>query len=185
MSSSDGIGTHLKEIRLRAGLTLRQLGGKCGIAASYLSNLERGGSSPTLATLTKILHALGSDLESFFANAAGGAMTGVVFRRSDMRVAADTARRYTFLLPRRKDIKAEMLDEYLMPGESEPELESLDCDVAGVLLSGALELEIQGDVRQVLCPGDSFYVAAGKGHRGRCLGPDPAHLITVYVPPKY
>jgi len=185
MSSSDGIGTHLKEIRLRAGLTLRQLGGKCGIAASYLSNLERGGSSPTLATLTKILHALGSDLESFFANTAGGAMTGVVFRRSDMRVAADTARRYTFLLPRRKDIKAEMLDEYLMPGESEPELESLDCDVAGVLLSGALELEIQGDVRQVLCPGDSFYVAAGKGHRGRCLGPDPAHLITVYVPPKY
>ena len=185
MSPSEGIGTHLKEIRLRAGLTLRQLGGKCSIAASYLSNLERGGSSPTLATLTKILHALGSDLESFFANAAGGAMTGVVFRRGDMRVATDTARRYTFLLPRRKDVKAEMLDEYLMPGESEPELESLDCDVAGVLLSGTLELEIQGEARQVLCPGDSFYVAAGKGHRGRCLGPDPAHLITVYVPPKY
>jgi transcriptional regulator with XRE-family HTH domain len=185
MSPSEGIGTHLKEIRLRAGLTLRQLGGKCSIAASYLSNLERGGSSPTLATLTKILHALGSDLESFFANAAGGAMTGVVFRRGDMRVATDTARRYTFLLPRRKDVKAEMLDEYLMPGESEPELESLDCDVAGVLLSGTLELEIHGEARQVLCPGDSFYVAAGKGHRGRCLGPDPAHLITVYVPPKY
>jgi transcriptional regulator with XRE-family HTH domain len=185
MSPSEGIGTHLKEIRLRAGLTLRQLGGKCSIAASYLSNLERGGSSPTLATLTKILHALGSDLESFFANAAGGAMTGVVFRRGDMRVATDTARRYTFLLPRRKDVKAEMLDEYLMPGESEPELESLDCDVAGVLLSGTLELEIHGEARQVLCPGDSFYVAAGRGHRGRCLGPDPAHLITVYVPPKY
>jgi transcriptional regulator with XRE-family HTH domain len=187
MTASEGIGARLKYIRVQAGLTLRQLGSKCGIAASYLSNLERGGSSPTLATLARILRALGSDLESFFANASASvaATTGPVFRRSNMRVATDSARRYTFLLPRRKDVKAEMLDEYLMPGESDPEMESLECDVAGVLLSGTLELDVPDEGRHILCPGDSFYVAAGKQHRGRCLGPDPAHLITVYVPPKY
>jgi len=185
MTPTEEMGARLKQIRAEGGLTLRQLGERCGIAASYLSNLERGGSSPTLATLTKILHALGSDLESFFANAPAGETAGALFRRSEMRVATDMARRYTFLLPRRRDVKAQMLDEYLMPGESDPEFESLDCDVAGVLLSGTLELEIEGDAKHILCPGDSFYVAARTLHRGRCLGPEPAHLITIYVPPKY
>jgi transcriptional regulator with XRE-family HTH domain len=185
MTPSEEMGARLRQIRAEAGLTLRQLGEKCGIAASYLSNLERGGSSPTLATLTKILHALGNDLESFFANASARERKGSVFPRSEMRVATDMARRYTFLLPKRSDVKAEMLDEYLMPGESNPEFEALDCDVAGVLLSGTLELEIEGEAKHILCPGDSFYVPAGTLHRGRCLGSEPAHLITVYVPPKY
>lgn len=185
MTPAEEMGARLKRVRVEAGLTLRQLGERCGIAASYLSNLERGGSSPTLATLGKILHALGSDLESFFANASAGVTTGPVIRRSEMRVAADAARRYTFLLPRERDAKAQMLDEYLMPGESDPEFESLDCYVAGVLLSGTLELEIEGETNYILCPGDSFRVKPGTHHRGRCLGPEPAHLITIYVPPKY
>ncbi len=172
-------------MRTRAGLSLRKLGERCGIAASYLSNLERGGSSPTLATLTKILHALESDLETFFSQAGEGKLTGPVFRRSEMQVASDAKRRYTFVLPRRDDIKSQMLDEYIMPGESDPEVESLGCDVAGLLLSGTLELEIEGEAPQILCPGDGFHISAGTRHRGRCLGPEPAHIVTVYVPPKY
>ena len=185
MTEPEEIGVHLKKARTQAGLSLREVGDRCGIAASYLSNLERGGSSPTLATLTKILHALGSDLETFFANGDGAEPTGPVFRRSDMRVASDAKRRYTFVLPRREDIKAQMLDEYIMPTESAPEFESLDCDVAGILLSGTLELEIEGDAPLILCPGDAFYVPGRTSHRGRCLGSEPTHLITIYVPPKY
>ncbi len=163
------LGARLKRLRNQSGLTLREVAKLCGIAASYLSNLERGGSSPTLATLTKILHALGSDLESFFSEANGIEASGPVFRRNEMRVVSDASRRYTFLLPRRKDIKVELLDEYTMPGENDPEFESFACDVAGVLLSGSLELEIEGEENQVLCPGDSFYITAHKRHRGRCL----------------
>lgn len=181
----DKIGPRLKQMRTRAGLPLREVGDRCGIAASYLSSLERGGSSPTLATLTKILHALGSDLETFFSNADATELTGPVFRRSDMQVASDAERRYTFVLPRRKHVKAQMLDEYIMPTESAPDFESFDCDVAGILLSGTLELEVEGEAPQILCPGDAFYVPGKARHRGRCLGSEPAHLITVYVPPKY
>jgi len=185
MAMPQEIGAHLKKMRTRVGLSLREVGDRCGIAASYLSNLERGGSSPTLATLTKILHALESDLETFFSNGDAAEPTGPVFRRSDMRVASDAKRRYTFLLPRREDAKAQMLDEYIMPTESAPEFESLDCDVAGILLSGTLELEIEEDGPLILCPGDAFYVPERASHRGRCLGSEPAHLITIYVPPKY
>ena len=175
----------LREMRKDAGLTLREVCEKAKVAPSYLSSLERGGSSPTLATLHKILGALGTDLETFFTETNSERLDGCVFRREDMRTARDRARSYTFVLPRRRDIKAEVLDEYLMPGEANPELETLECDVAGVVISGMLELEVEGEEKQMLRSGDAFYIPAAKKHRGRCLSSEPAHLITVYVPPKY
>jgi len=179
------IGGRLKQIRTRAGLSLREVSERCGIAASYLSNLERNGSSPTLATLAKILHALDSDLEELLSSRGASEPTGPVFRRSEMRQASDAGRRYTLVLPVREGVKLEMLDEYLLPGEAEPEFENLSCDVAGLVLSGTLSLEIEGEPASVLCPGDAFYVPDGTRHRGRCLGSEPVHLITAYVPPKY
>ena len=179
------IARRLRKLRREMGLTLRDVCEKARIAPSYLSNLERGGSSPTLATLYKILRALGTDLETFFSITSSAKMEGHVFDREGMRTAADPARRYTFLLPRRTDIKAEMLDEYLMPGEAEPEVEALECDIGAVVLTGLLELEVEGEDKKVLRAGDAFYVTAGTKHRGRCISSEPAHLITVYVPPKY
>jgi transcriptional regulator with XRE-family HTH domain len=182
---TNDVGARLKDLRTRGRLSLRQLGDRCGVTASYLSNLERGRSSPTLVTLSRVLHALGSDLESFFTDATTPHSTGPVFRRSDMRSAADVRRHYTFCLPRQESIKIQMLDEYLAPGEDEPEFEALDCDVAGFLLSGTVEFQIDGEAPVIMRPGDVFYVPENTSHWGRCLGQEPAHLITVFVPPRY
>jgi len=178
------IGRRLKDLRLAAKLTLRDLSKKADIAVSYLSNLEAGASSQTLATQHKALKALGTDLETFFSSSRNASMEGFVFKREEMRLAADQARQYTFLLPRRKDVKAEMLDEYLMPGEQQPEFEVLECDIAGVVLSGLMELEV-GNEKRLVRDGDAFYIRAGQEHRGRCISSEPTHLITAYVPPKY
>ena len=178
-------GPRLKALREQAGLTLRELGKKAGIAPSYLSNLERNGSSPTLATLQRVLTALGATLEEFFAEEAKPAESDCVFRRERMRLASDEHRHYTFLLPRRKGIRAEILEEYLLAGESRPEPERLPCDVAGVVLAGAIELTIEGERKQFVRAGDAFYIAAGRKHRGRCVSPESARLLTVFVPPRY
>ena len=170
---TNDVGARLKDLRTRGRLSLRQLGDRCGVTASYLSNLERGRSSPTLVTLSRVLHALGSDLESFFTDATTPHSTGPVFRRSDMRSAADVRRHYTFCLPRQESIKIQMLDEYLAP------------DVAGLLLSGTVEFQIDGEAPVIMRPGDVFYVPENTSHWGRCLGQEPAHLITVFVPPRY
>lgn len=183
--ASENISHRLRELRKETGMTLRQVYDRCGVAPSYLSNLERGGSSPTLVTLHKLLHALGSDLEGFFSNPNEVVTQGCVFKRQDMRTATGPTRRYTFMLPRRKDIKAEVLDEFIMPGESNPDFEVLECDIAAAIHSGTLELEIEGEGKHVLCAGDAFYIPAGKHHRGRCLSSEPAHLTTVFLPPKY
>lgn len=175
----------LREMRREAGMTLRDLARKCGIAPGYLSNLERGSNSPTLATLRRILSALGTDLEAFFANGAEPPASRYAFRRETMKTVSDAKRHYTFLFPRSPDVKAEVLDEYMKPGEAVAEFEVLECDVGGLVLEGLLELEIRGEPREMLRAGDAFYVPAGATHRGRCLSAEPVHLVTFYVPPKY
>lgn len=180
------IAYKLRELRKQRGLTLRDVGKKAGLAPSYLSNLEHGGSSPTLATLRKILKALDTDLKTFFSNTSEEVQKeGFIFRRENMRMAVDGARRYTFILPHREDIKVEPLDEYIMPSKLKPEFETLDCDITGIISTGTLELELEEGGRHMLRSGDAFYIPSGKKHRGRCLSLEPVHLITIYIPPKY
>lgn len=49
----------LKGMRLGKGWTLKQLAGETGLSISYLSDIERGRTLPTIGTLAKILTAYG------------------------------------------------------------------------------------------------------------------------------
>ncbi|MCK5802884.1 MAG: helix-turn-helix domain-containing protein [Lentisphaeria bacterium] len=180
------IGVRLRELREQAGLSLREVCEHADVVPSYLSSLERDLSSPTLAKLRKILVALGTDLETFFSDSPQPAVKSkYAFKRKRMRTAHDPARRYTFLLPRRKGIPVEMLDEYLLPHQPPPEFEVLDSSVSGTVLAGLLVLEIQDEPTELIRPGDAFHVPAGVAHRGRCASPEPVRLITIFSPPKY
>jgi len=157
---------------------MRELARRAGIAVSYLSNLEAGRLSPSLAMLRKVLVALGTDLEPFFANSPA-IPKGRVFRLPQMRRVTDGARSYTFILPPRRDVKLIMFDEVLFAGE-DPQFESLTGDLAGYILTGELILEVQGESREALKAGDAFYVPAGKPLRGWCGGnADSVRLVTV------
>jgi len=171
-----GVGRRLRGLRQRSHLSMRELARRSGVAVSYVSGLEAGRFSATLATLRRLLLALGSDIGPFFADAlpvpAGG-----VFRRSQMRIAADAGRQYTFVLPARADIGLVMLDEELFPGEK-PGYESLPGDIAGYVLRGELLLDVKGEPPQILQAGDAFYVPAGVPLRGRCRGEESVRLVT-------
>jgi len=157
---------------------MRELARRADIAVSYLSNLEAGRLSPSLAMLRKVLLALGTDLEPFFANRPA-VPEGPVFRLQQMRRVTDASRSYTFVLPPRPDIGLIMFDEVLFAGE-DPQFESLTGDLAGYVLTGELILEIKGEPTQTLQAGDAFYVPAGKPLRGWCGGnADSVRLVTV------
>jgi transcriptional regulator with XRE-family HTH domain len=175
-------GRRLRAHRLQAHLSMREVARRAGVAVSYLSNLEAGRVSPSLASLRKVLVALGTDLEPFFANGPT-APAGNVFRRQEMRRVMDPSRSYTFVLPPRPDIGIIVFDEELFAGHDHPEFEVLAGDLAGYVLSGELRLEIDGMPVQTLEPGDAFFVPAGRPARGWC-GDRAAsvRLITVETP---
>ena len=51
-------------LRNHLGVTLRDLAKKTGIAASYLSEIERGIKPGSAATLSRIAHALGTTIDT-------------------------------------------------------------------------------------------------------------------------
>lgn len=57
-----GIGTTIRLMRARRGLTQRRLAVQAGLSVPYLSLIERGERTPTLATLEGIADALGLPL---------------------------------------------------------------------------------------------------------------------------
>ena len=177
------IARRLRSLRLRCRLSMREVAILADVAPSYVSGIERGGISPTIATLRKLLNAMGSDLGAFFA-AGPTHVEGYVFRRQNMHSAADKKRCYTFIFPRRKDIKLEMLEEEYTHGEK-PEFETINSDLAGYVIAGQLLLEIRGKDPVELRTGDAFYVPAGTPVRGRCFKSESTRLITVQIPPNY
>lgn len=178
------VGQRLKILRERSKLSIRQLAEKAEVTPGIISCIERGKNSPSISTLQKILGALGTDLSAFFSNGSAK-QEGPVFLRENMQLVQDEARNYTIVFARNPDLAIEMLDEQIRPSEELPEMEKLRCDVAGYILAGMLELEVEGQKKALLRPGDAFYVLKGTAHRGRAVGDETVRAITVYCPPNY
>lgn len=54
------IGAELAELRRQRGLTLRALSAQCGVSFENISRIEKGRYNPSVAVLSKVLHALGA-----------------------------------------------------------------------------------------------------------------------------
>ncbi len=57
----------VRDARLRAGLTQRELASRAETAQSVVARIERGQTSPTWETLTRLLAAAGFDLDATLA----------------------------------------------------------------------------------------------------------------------
>ncbi len=60
------IGTRIKEIRSKRGITQNQLSERMEINPKYLSSIERGKENPTLNTLLKLSESLEVSLNEVF-----------------------------------------------------------------------------------------------------------------------
>ena len=105
------VGARLRNLRQRSNISLRELARRTDISVSYLSGIEKDNASPTLATLRRILVALGSNFPSFFSDEPENSSETYIFRKSGMKTVMNDDREYTFILPQRPDIQIEMMDE--------------------------------------------------------------------------
>jgi transcriptional regulator with XRE-family HTH domain len=90
------IGPKLKGARKKARLSLRELAGRTGFSASFLSQVELGQVSPSLASLERIAASLGMPLSGLFSSASGP--SSVVIHRHDEGVVRSGWSRATLRL---------------------------------------------------------------------------------------
>jgi transcriptional regulator with XRE-family HTH domain len=61
-----GVGTTIRVLRKKAGRSLKEVSAEVGVSESFLSQVERGVTNPSIASLYRIAEALGAPMTSLF-----------------------------------------------------------------------------------------------------------------------
>ena len=64
----DDLGSRLKDVRLRSGMSLREVSRQLGVSPSFVSQMENGKSLPSVATLYAVAQLLNVSIDELFGN---------------------------------------------------------------------------------------------------------------------
>lgn len=65
-------GEHMREARLKAGMSIPELTFKAGIGAGCLGALERGANNGNITTIEMLADALGISIDEYIGHKVGG-----------------------------------------------------------------------------------------------------------------
>lgn len=84
----DNTARAIRDARLKAGLSLRELGARAGVSASLLSQIETGRARPSVTTLYALVGELGLSLDELVASDNGQPRRGLSLDRHLAELAA-------------------------------------------------------------------------------------------------
>ncbi len=153
-------------------MTLEDLAEETGLTKSYLSKVERGQSTPSIAAALKIARALGVDVAQLFSDDPANSRICIE------RASADTGERQQ---PIASAMLGKAMSPFLVrPGRqfsAHPHASHVGQELVFVH-SGSIELSYDGDVI-ALQTGDSAYFDASLPHKLRQTGPETPEVIVV------
>jgi transcriptional regulator with XRE-family HTH domain len=172
------VGARIRAMRLRQQLTLRDVAERTGVSVSMLSMLERGVSTASVGTLVAVASALGVHMYDLFAHrdSADGSPVTRLAEQTVVRMGEGTTRRVAH-----NDSAAGVelaVNEYEPGGASGPSATHHDGREFGVLISGRLTIELEGE-SHVLEPGDVIAYSSDRPHRIANTGDE--HAVAVWV----
>lgn len=176
------LGEKIKELRLQCDLTQEELAARCELSKGYISQLENDLTSPSIATLTDILTALGSSLREFFA--VVDADEKVVFSEQDFNEKVTENEIFSWLVPNAQKNLMEPVRVVLKPHSKTEEDVPHEGEEFGYVIEGEIVLCL-GKKRYPVKKGESFYFEAGKVHHIENCADFKAVVIWVSSPPTF
>ena len=183
--SGDGeVGPRLRQLRDQKGLSARQVAELAGLTPAYLSRLENGRVSPTVATLARLVSAMGETMATLFVEPPGEAHP--VVRHSERHLLRSRGVLDSQVTPGWAK-RLEILESLVEPGQgSSKRLHSHPGEEECVLvLEGELDLYLRTE-RLHLGVGDSATFDSRTPHRWR--NPSSSHqarVLWVITPASY
>jgi XRE family transcriptional regulator, regulator of sulfur utilization len=174
------IGPRLKEARQRHGLSLRALGERTGFSASFLSQVELGQTSPSLASLGRIAQALELSLGALLSEpSANGAP---VIRRRDSGHKSQWSRATVrSLVPAGVDHRFTAVHVTLEAGGKSGKSPAVTSgQELAYCARGAVDFVLDGE-RHALEEGDSVFYGAEQRVQWRNPGKQRAELIFFHL----
>jgi transcriptional regulator with XRE-family HTH domain len=174
------LGKRIKALRNERGLTLVQLGQRVGLSASYLSQIERGVTMPSLTRLTAIAGALDVEVGYFFEDDVSAPC---VVRSNQGKRLDSTAGAIVELL------SADLSDKKIQPyrlmcrsGAFRVQPTTHPGEELGFVIKGRLAVTV-GEETFVLKAGDSIHYQTLQPHSWRNEGSEECVVVWVVSPP--
>lgn len=188
----DGIGDRLREERLRAGISQRELARRVGLSASLISQLESGLSKPSVGTLYAIVAELGVSVDRVIRGDSPAETAPTAIPESapnplvhpEDRATIDLASgvRWEQLTSESEDAVDFLHIIYDVGGSSTPESSLMRHNGReyGYVISGTLGIQI-GFEEYVMNPGDSIAFDSTRPHRLYNKGNEPVHSVWFVI----
>ncbi len=178
------VGERLRAIRVVRRKTLKEVADAAGVSESFVSQLERGRTSASVASLQKLAAALGIEVSDLFAD-NGIPRSRVLRREGREAVVWGHLGRKALLTP--KPFHAlEVIAAEFDPGGStgdEPYTHG-DSEELLLVIEGRVLLQLGADSHE-LNAGDSVNYRSSTPHRVSNPGGDTAEVLFVITPPSY
>jgi transcriptional regulator with XRE-family HTH domain len=178
------LGARIRALRVARKATLRQLAAQAGVTESFLSQVERGVASPSIASVQRIARALGASIAELFAEDEAA---GIVVRLQDRRrVAYPGLGAVDEFLTRATDGKLQVIMSTIQPGGGtgdEAYVHDSDEEVV-VVLEGVLDLWVAGEHYR-LEAGDAVTHPSRVPHHNTNPGPGIARVLFCITPPSF
>ena len=178
------VGGRLQAVRLKHGLSQRELARRAGLTHSTISLIEQNRVSPSVGSLKKILDGVPITLAEFFAEGMGDDAQ-IFYRRTELMELAGGKISYRQVGRHLEGRALQILHERLAPGADTGEMMMQhNAEEGGVIIRGALEVTV-GAVKRILKPGDAYYFNSDIPHRFRSVGDEECELVSVCTPPSF
>jgi transcriptional regulator with XRE-family HTH domain len=177
-------GERLRRLRLRRGLSQRELARRAGVSNGAISMIEGNRVSPSISALRQVLSALGVGLADFFAK-GDSEPERVVFRADELIEIAGGAVSYRQVGANLEGRALQMLHERYQPGaRSGARMLSHQGEEAGIVIRGILALEVDG-TRHELFAGDAYSFDSRRPHSFRNAGDGELVIVSACTPPTF
>lgn len=173
------IGERLRDLRSRLGLSVRALAAQTDFSPSFISQVELGQVSPSIASLERIVGALGVSLGELFSEATPGP-TAVIRGADRRRLTSSWSRaQVESLAPVGAGSKMEPIMLVLAPGGySGKHAQTRTGEEFAIVFAGEVTLTLGAEVH-VLRPGDAVTFRSDTPHTWENTGPEPARIVIV------
>ncbi|WP_295847039.1 cupin domain-containing protein [Tardiphaga sp.] len=185
------VGARLKELRLAAGFSQRELASKAGVPHGLISMIEQNKSSPSVSSLRKIIGGFAMTLSDFFQENSPHPRQ-IFFRKVQLvdltsRLVADrhsgSASIRMFQVGDAKKTNLQILYERYEPGaDTGATMFQHESQEGGIVIAGMLELTV-GDQVGLLAAGDGFMFDSRTPHRYKNVGDVVLEIVVANTPP--
>jgi transcriptional regulator with XRE-family HTH domain len=191
MTDEFDVGTRLKQLRLQFNMSQRQLAESAGVPHGQISMIETNRSSPSVASLRKILGGFGISMSEFFEPDAPTS-SQIFFTPAELRdltsllYQGNDAAQKKITLKQVGDAKLhglQILHERYEPGADTGEtMIEHDANEGGIVIEGELEVTV-GQETRVLKAGDAYLFNSREPHRFRNMSDRVCKVISSCTPP--